>query len=107
MYRVKNSKGLKFAAFAIFREHLNGERIFRRGHSSYFFELPGKIVDGSITQRIGNLGEIHVLFPDHLFGTSDFHTGEIFHNAAVAFVAEKFLKLGNSNHVIMADLFQG
>ena len=59
-----------------------------------------------ITQRISNLGEIHVLFPNHFFGPSDFHAGEIFNDTAAAAAVEQLLELRSTNQIVPADLFQ-
>ena len=63
-------------------------------------------MNGGVAQSVGNLGEIHVLFPNHFFGPYDFHMRKIFNDTAAAFTAEQLLKLGSANQIIPADFIQ-
>ena len=66
-------------------------RIFRRSHLNKFFKLSGKIVDGIVAQIIGNLGKIHLPFPDQAFGGIDFHQGKIIDDPIACIIPEKLL----------------
>lgn len=54
-------------------QRFDGGGIFGGSHSCNLFKLPRKIVDGRKTDRIRNLGEVVLVFPDHLFGQIYFH----------------------------------
>lgn len=62
--------------------------VFRGSHAGDFLKLPGKIVDGSVAQKIGNLGKIMVIFPDKLLSQVDFQPGKIINNTALVIVPE-------------------
>ena len=83
---------------------LDGGGVFGRRHSGDLFELSGKVVDGGVAQLFGDLGEIVVVVPDHLFGGVDLQCGEILDDALAAFVTEDLLELGASDQVVPADL---
>ena len=62
-------------------------------------------MDGCITQIRRNLGEIHPLFPDQLFGCFNLQVAEIINDPAAVPLAEKVLKLCPSHLVVFAYLF--
>ena len=61
-----------------------------------FFELPGKIVYGRVTEKVGNLCEVHPVFADELFGKLGFHLREELNDAASVMFPEKLLQLGTA-----------
>lgn len=89
------------------RESLYGRGVFGRRHPCDFFKLPGKIMDRSISQITGNLSEIILIFPDHLFGGFDFQMGKIVNHPALIFCSEQLLKLGASHKICPADFLDG
>lgn len=64
-------------------------------------------MDGGEAEGIGNLGEIIMVFPDHLFGQIHFHSGEIFNGTVAASGTEQFLELGAANGITPAELLDG
>ena len=60
-----------------------------------------------ISQKIGNLGEIHVIIPDQLTGKINFHSGKKFNGSTLVLLPKKFLKLRTSNKIVMGDFFDG
>ena len=90
-----------------FRQSLYGSCIFCRSHSRYLFKLSGKIMNRGISQKIGNLGEIHVIIPDQLTGKINFHSGKKFNGSTLILFPKKFLKLRTSNKIVVGDFFNG
>ena len=60
-----------------------------------------------IPQIIGYLCKVVMVFPYKLLGQFDFAAGKIVNNPAVVPLPEKFLELGPSDEVCLADLFDG
>lgn len=76
--------------------------IFRRCHSGQLFELPWKIMNWRISQKIRNLGKIHIVFTDKLFGKVDFHAWK---NSITPhwYWSRKLLKLWTTDYIAFWD----
>lgn len=64
-------------------------------------------MDGGVTQKVRNLGEIHLVFPYELFGVFDFHFGKKFNHASLLIFPEQFLELGTPDQIIVTDILNG
>ena len=64
-------------------------------------------MDGGIAQKVRDLCEVHVIFPDQLSGKIDLHMRKKVDHSAAVFLTEDFLKLGSSDEIVMADCFKG
>ena len=51
--------------------------ILRGSDAEFLLELPGEVMHGRILQRLGDLREIHMVFPDHLLALLQFCPADI------------------------------
>lgn len=70
------------------RNGLDRRGVFRGGHACDLLELPGKIMDGCITKKVGNLGEIVVVLPDELLGQFYLQVRKIVNDATLIIIPE-------------------
>ena len=64
-------------------------------------------MDGGEAERVCDLGEIIMVFTDHLLGQIHLHPGEIFNSAVAASAPEQLLELGAAYGITPAQLFDG
>ena len=75
----------------------DGFGIFRWSHAGLPLKLPRKIMDRVIPQPVGNLGKIHLIVADQLFGRFNFHLDEVVNDAATVKFPKHSGKLGTSD----------
>lgn len=85
----------------------DGCAVFGGRHIGDFLKLPGKIVHRGIAQGIRDLGKVHLLVSDHLFGSAYLHLVETFHHAAFLVGSEQLFELRHTDQVVTAYLFHG
>lgn len=76
-------------------------------HFCFFLKLPGKIVDGGIAQRHGDLREGHISFGDQAFCGIDFHMGKAGYYTMPALFPKELFEPGAANQIIPADFVDG
>ena len=86
---------------------LDRDCVFRRRHSGKGLELPGKVMDGGITEGIRDLRKVCLFLPDHLFCFLDFQIRKVVDHPAVLFFLKELLQLGFSHKIRLADLIEG
>ena len=85
---------------------LDRDCVFRRRHSGKGLELPGKVMDGGITEGIRDLRKVCLFLPDHLFCFLDYQLRKVVDHPAVLFFLKELLQLGFSHKIRLADLIQ-